>query len=81
MACKVCASENQKTFNGEVAIHFPGLVGLKKPIVWVSTKLLVCLQCGFAEFAVPEREMSVLAQGKVVPGIIISSETDRTDKC
>jgi hypothetical protein len=81
MACKVCGSENQKTFNGEVAIHFPGLAGLKKPIVWVFPKMLVCLQCGFAEFTVPEREMSVLAQGQVVSGAVISSETDGKDKC
>ena len=73
MACRKCTSANQKIFNGEVAIHFPGLAGLKKPIVWVFPKLLVCLQCGFTEFTVPERELSVLAQGKVVPGAVVSS--------
>jgi hypothetical protein len=34
MACRVCKSDSGKTFNGEVAIHFPGLEGLDKPIVW-----------------------------------------------
>ena len=43
--------------NGEIAIHFPGLEGLDKPIVWVFPKLLVCLNCGFAEFAIPEAEV------------------------
>jgi hypothetical protein len=33
MACKRCDSDNQSTFNGEIAIHFPGLEGLEKPIV------------------------------------------------
>ena len=73
MSCKACASKTQKTFNGEVAIHFPGLEGLDQPIVWVFPKLLICLHCGFAEFAVPERELRVLVLGKAVPGASISS--------
>ena len=75
MACKVCGNENRSSFNGEVAIHFPGLAGLEKPIVWSFPKLLVCLQCGFTEFTVPERELSVLVSGRVVPGAVISSRT------
>ena len=58
--CKSCQSANQSTFNGEIAIHFPGLEGLDKPIVWVFPKLLVCLNCGFTEFAIPEKELGVL---------------------
>ena len=56
MACEKCDSGNHSTFNGEVAIHFPGLKGLDKPIVWVFPKLLVCLNCGLTEFTVPETE-------------------------
>ncbi len=63
MACKKCSAENQSTFNGEVAIHFPGLKGLDKPIVWVFPKLAVCLDCGFTEFTVPESETRVLREG------------------
>jgi hypothetical protein len=58
--CKACQSENQHTLNGEIAIHFPGLAGVEKPVVWVFPKLLVCLSCGFTEFAVPESELRVL---------------------
>ncbi len=60
--CNSCQSANQSTFNGEIAIHFPGLEGLDKPIVWVFPKLLVCLNCGFTEFAIPETELRQLAQ-------------------
>ena len=63
MSCKSCKSENQSNFNGEIAIHFPGLQGLDKPIVWVFPKLLVCLDCGFTEFAIPETELRQLAEG------------------
>ena len=62
MACKSCQSDNKRLFNGEVAIHFPGLKGLNKPIVWVFPKLKVCLECGLAEFAIPESELRVLGQ-------------------
>ena len=53
MTCKACGSDTLSTFNGEVAIHFPGLEGLKEPIVWVFPKVVVCLSCGLAQFAVP----------------------------
>ena len=63
MTCKTCGSDKQKKFTAEMAIHFPGLKGLEKPIVWVFPELLVCLNCGNAEFAVPETELRVLAKG------------------
>jgi hypothetical protein len=58
--CKSCGSNRQKKFTGEIAIHFPGLKGIEKPIVWVFPDVLVCLNCGSAEFAVPEAELRVL---------------------
>ena len=61
MSCKRCASDNIGSFNGEIAIHFPGLAGIDRPIVWVFPKLAVCLHCGLTEFTVPERELQILA--------------------
>jgi len=61
MSCKSCQSD-QRNFNGEIAIHFPGLEGLNKPIVWVFPMLLACLNCGFTEFVIPERELRQLAE-------------------
>ena len=63
MSCKSCQSENERTLNGEVAVHFPGLNGLGKPIVWVFPKLLVCLNCGFTEFEIPKAELRRLVEG------------------
>src|ERR1700745_2282427 len=57
MSCKSCKSQNQRNLSAEVAIHFPGLKGLDKPIVWVFPKVLVCLDCGFTEFGIPETEL------------------------
>jgi hypothetical protein len=74
MSCKSCLSEHQSNLNGEIAIHFPGLKGLEKPIVWMFPKLLVCLECGFTEFAVPERELGVIVKGTAVEGAVILDE-------
>jgi hypothetical protein len=69
--CKSCQSLHQQTLNGEVAIHFSGIEGLKKPIVWTFPKLGVCLDCGFTEFFLPERELHVLVDGTVKDGAIV----------
>jgi hypothetical protein len=63
MPCKSCGSLNQGKFTGEVAIHFPGLQNIDKPIVWVFPKLIVCLDCGTTEFTVPKPELRQVAKG------------------
>jgi hypothetical protein len=71
MACYKCACGNHREFNSEVAIHFPGIQGLRKPIVWTFPKLRVCLECGHADFSVPERELRVLVTGVPIDGAIV----------
>jgi hypothetical protein len=63
MACKGCSSHNQSKFNTEMNIHFPGYEGLQKPTVWVFPEVVICLNCGFAEFSVPEAELHLLVKG------------------
>jgi hypothetical protein len=65
MHCKSCGSVNQSKFIGEMGIRSPGLKNIDKPVVWVFPKLVVCLDCGIAEFAVPEAELRLLATVKV----------------
>jgi hypothetical protein len=45
-----------------MGIHFSGLKNIGKPVVWVFPKLFVCLDCGTAEFAVPEADLRLLAK-------------------
>jgi hypothetical protein len=61
--CKSCKSERQSKFNAEMNLHFPGYNNLDKPTVWVFPEVVVCLECGFAEFRVPEAELRALAEG------------------
>jgi hypothetical protein len=61
MRCRSCGvGSGAQTFNGEVALHFPGLDGLTKPIVWAFPKVLVWLDCGFAEFALRDEQVKTL---------------------
>jgi hypothetical protein len=47
-----------------MGIHFLGLKNIDKPVAWVfPKKVVVCLDCGTAEFAVPEAELRLLAKG------------------
>jgi hypothetical protein len=45
-----------------MGIRFPGLKNIDKPVVWVFPEVVVCLDCGTAEFAVPEAELRQLAK-------------------
>jgi hypothetical protein len=63
MSCMSGASGNEAEFNAEINIHFPRLRNLDKPGVWVFPNLLVCLDCGFSRFTVPETELALLARG------------------
>jgi hypothetical protein len=64
MTCKTCGSANVSNFEAEIAIHFPGLKNIDVPPVFVFPSLLVCFDCGAAQFAVPEREVGALQKRK-----------------
>ena len=63
MPCKSCGSVNQSKFSGEIGIHFFGLKNIDRSVVWVFPELVVCMDCGIAEFAVPEAQLHQLAKG------------------
>jgi hypothetical protein len=48
-----------------MAIRSPGLKNIDKPTVWVFPELIVCLDCGMAEFVVPEAELRLLPERTV----------------
>jgi hypothetical protein len=59
MSCRVCASENQSSVPTEIAIHLPGL---STPHVFLFPQVVVCLDCGFTEFSIPETELPRFAK-------------------
>jgi hypothetical protein len=68
MPCRSCGSLNQSKFIAEIGVHFPGLQNLDKPVVWLFPELVVCMECGTAEFAVPLAELRQLAKGDDAAG-------------
>jgi hypothetical protein len=62
MACRSCESKNQTQFDSEINIHFPGLKNLDKSAVLIFRKLVVCLDCGFTQFTIPETELRLLGE-------------------
>lgn len=70
--CSSCSSKNRRKFNGELALHLPGLEGLDKPIVWAFPEVLLCLDCGFAAFVL---ENDPLKEAREVYADADSSET------
>ena len=60
MLCSSCHSGRLREYNAEINVHFPGMRGLNIPTVWVSPQLLVCLDCGQAQFTIPDAERKTL---------------------
>jgi hypothetical protein len=63
MPCASCASINQIEFPCELGIQFHGLKNLDRPTVLLFPHPLVCVDCGFSSFNVPEAELQMLRNG------------------
>jgi hypothetical protein len=57
MLCKTCGSTNLDKLSAETGIRRTGLKNIDKPAVFVFSDLIVCLDCGRAEFVVPKSEL------------------------
>lgn len=59
MSCRLCQSEDLRSFGSEVNIHIPGLRNLTRSVL-ASPTMRVCLRGGFTEFQVNEPELRLL---------------------
>ena len=62
MLCIACGSDKQAKFTAEIAVHIPGLNNLDKPHILLFPEISVCMNCGNAEFTVPEKQLRLLAK-------------------
>jgi hypothetical protein len=58
MSCRSCSSNNRAEYDAEVNIHLPR--DWDKAAVLVYPRLVICLDCGVAEFTIPETELRQL---------------------
>jgi hypothetical protein len=64
MSCPSCQSQTRRQFNSEIALHFENL---SKPHVFAFPMLLVCMDCGFTEFRLQEKDLRELVVGESLP--------------
>lgn len=68
MWCRSCQSQHLVMYSVEMCIHSRSeLENLNKPATLAFPKVLVCLNCGFAEFTLAESELIEL-QGRAQNG-------------
>jgi hypothetical protein len=60
VSCRSCSSNNRAEYDAEVNIHLPN--DRDKAAVLVYPRLVVCLDCGVAEFTIPEAELRLLGE-------------------
>jgi len=80
MNCQSCTSTRMTELRGEICLHFPGgLESLDKPLVWMFPKVLACLDCGLAHFAVPETELKLIQENLGTGGVKAARQTRAGD--
>lgn len=62
LSCLLCNATNQAEFGAEINIHFRGLQ-IDNPGILFLPKVLVCMDCGFSQFRIPETELAALVKG------------------
>lgn len=68
MLCKACKSDNVQRFDGELTVSQPDTKDLKAAPVYVGGSVLICLDCGFTELAIPADDLRLLKKGKSAVG-------------
>lgn len=60
MPCKACKSGHLQQFEGELTASLPDPKRVGIPPLYVCQRILICLDCGFAELIVPTDKMNSL---------------------
>jgi len=72
--CPSCGSSRSLELLGEICMHFPGgLESLNMPLIWAYPKVVVCLDCGFAEFTMRESELKPIRDNLGKAGVKAAS--------
>lgn len=60
MACKNCASTNERSFKAQLTAAFKEIENLNQSPVYTSQDILICLDCGHAELSFPAKALELL---------------------
>jgi hypothetical protein len=64
MKCASCGSDDQAEFPAEMSIHLRR--SPRQPGTLVFQTVLICMDCGFSQFIVPDAELRELAHDKFI---------------
>jgi hypothetical protein len=81
MSCSFCNSNYQAVFAAEVNIHVSGPMNAASPGVFVFPRLLICMDCGYSSFVMPEIELTVLAGAAHAGNATTSREQPAEAQC
>jgi hypothetical protein len=62
MACKKCASGNERSFKSEMSLAFRELENVDQAPLYVSQDISVCLDCGHIELTLPSAKLAQLKE-------------------
>jgi hypothetical protein len=69
MNCESCRAGSQVEFPSEINIHISSLKNRATPGVLVFPNLVVCLDCGFTQSTLSEKELNLLREGLARSGV------------
>ena len=61
--CALCGSESVAKLDAKLKLHFPPFNGFENFPFSANTELVVCLDCGFAHFALSATELQLVKEG------------------
>lgn len=68
MACKRCGTLAQQELDSELSASFPDMKRANFSPIYFAQRILVCLDCGFAELVIPGPELQRLRKGAAASG-------------
>jgi hypothetical protein len=76
MACKKCASANERSFKAELTAAFKEIENLNQAPVYISQDILICLDCGHADLTFPPQALELIQ--RTSPGPDSQSKSSRS---
>jgi hypothetical protein len=61
--CPVCASSELFVFKGEIGLAYPQLSDVHKEPLLVYADVVVCTDCGIAQFLIPQSQRESITPG------------------
>jgi len=76
MACKKCASANERSFKAELTAAFKEIESLNRSPVYMSQDILICLDCGHTELTFPPKALEQLQRSPLGRNVLSKANGD-----